>query len=232
MLLNRVHRMRQAPQDRELWQKLYYKHQKSYQRKKLEAIKFLWEGLKIIDVRQKLGCSVNTLNGWIDDYLKGGFTELLKPRQSDNEGKGKISALRLRIFKYIILHKTPSDYANYGLTGYVWTLNSMQVLLSKKWQIDLKITRIREILDTKLNLSFQKHHRDYANASSVKQQNFVTDMQRRIDNQTEEEAHIWYDEFSVSTRPQASYGSYGWAEKNTSPSIPSNEKKENDIMDC
>ena len=97
----------------------------------------------------------------------------------------------------------------------------MKIILSKK------STRIHEILDKELNLSFQKHHRDYANASAVKQQNFVVDMQRRIDNQTEEEAHIWYDEFSVSTRPQASYG---WAEKNTSPTIPSNEKKENGIM--
>ena len=160
--------------------------------------------------------------------MKGGFTELLKPRQSGNEGKGKISDTRLRVFKYIILHKTPSDYSDYGLTGYVWTLNSMQVLLLKKWRIELKLTRIREILDKRLNLSFQKHHRDYANASSSKQQSFVEDMQKRIDNQTEEEAHIWYDEFSVSTRPQASYG---WAEKNTSPTIPSNEKKENGIMD-
>lgn len=228
MGLNRLQRIYQAPQDRELWQKLYYKHQKSYHRRKLNSIKLLWDGLKIIDVRHSLGCSVNTLNGWIDDYLNGGFSELLNPRQSGNEGKGKISDARLRVFKYIILHKKPSNYSDYGLIGYVWTLNLMQILLSKKWQIDLKITRIREILDRKLNLSFQKHHRDYANASSAKQQNFVKDMQRRIDNHPENEAHIWYDEFSVSTRPQASYG---WAEKNTSPSIPSNEKKENAIMD-
>lgn len=60
MGLNRVQRMRKAPQDRELWQKLYYKHQKSYQRKKLEAIKLLWDGLKLIDVRLELGCVEKT----------------------------------------------------------------------------------------------------------------------------------------------------------------------------
>lgn len=47
-------------------------------------------------------------------------------------------------------------------------------------------------------------------------------MKQRIDNQTDEEAHIWFDEFSVSTRPQASHA---WAEKNISPTIPSDEKK-------
>lgn len=164
----------------------------------------------------------------MDDYLKGGFDELLKAKQSGKKGKGQLTGNRLRVFKHIILHKSPNNYEDYGLIGYVWTLDKMQILLSKKWDITLKSTRIHEILDKELNLSFQKHHRDYANASAIKQQNFVADMQKRIDNQTEKEAHIWYDEFSVSTRPQASYG---WAEKNTTPTIPSNEKKDNGTMD-
>lgn len=228
MGLNRVQRIREAPQDRDLWQKLYYKYQKSYQRLRLEAIKMLWDGFKLVDVRQRLGCSVNTLNGWVDKYLSGGFAELLKPKKSGKEGKGQLEGRYLEVFKYIILHKYPSDYSDYGLVGYVWTLKTMQILLVKKWNINLKKSRIHDILDKKLNLSFQKFHRDYSNANPAKQQNFVTDMQRRIDNQTEEEVHIWYDEFSISTRPQAAYG---WAEKNSSPSIPSNEKKEKGIMD-
>lgn len=39
--MNRRQRIAKAPQDRGLWQKLYYKHQKNYQRKKLKAIKLL-----------------------------------------------------------------------------------------------------------------------------------------------------------------------------------------------
>lgn len=228
MGLNRVQRIGKAPQDRDLWQKLYYKHQKSYQRRKLESIKLLWDGLKMTDVRFRLDCAVNTLNNWIDSYLLGGFDELLKPKQSGKAGTGQLTGNRLRILKYIILHKMPDDYSDYDLVGYVWTLGKIENLISKKWGVQLKRTRIHEILDKELNLSFQKHHRDYANASAAKQQNFVVDMQQRIDNQTEEEVHIWYDEFSVSTRPQASYA---WAEKNSLPTIPSNEKKENAIMD-
>lgn len=229
MGLNRVQRIRRAPQDRALWQKLYYKHQKSYQRKRLEAIKLLWDGLKMVDVRLRLGCAVNTLNGWVDSYLSGGFDELLRPKQSGKAGTGQLTGTRLRVFRYIVLHKMPDDYAEHGLSGYVWTLGRLATLLSKKWGIELKAARIHEILDKELNLSFQKHHRDYANASAAEQQRFVSDMKQRIDNQPEGEVQIWYDEFSVSTRPQASYG---WAEKNGSPTIPSNEKKENATTGC
>ena len=176
MELNRIQRIRKAPQDRDLWQKLYYKYQKSYQRRRLEAIKMLWDGLKITDVRFRLGCAVNTLNNWIDSYLSGGFHELLKSKQSGKTGTGQLTGNRLRVFKYIILHKTPDDYSDYDLVGYVWTLGKMEIFLSKKWDIELKTTRIHEILDKELNLSFQKHHRDYANASSIKQQDFVADM--------------------------------------------------------
>jgi transposase len=212
-----------------LWQKLYYKHQKSYQRRRLEAIKLVWDGLKMVDVRLRLGCAVNTLNGWMDSCLSGGFDGLLSPRASGKAGTGQLCGVRLRVFKYTILHKRPDDYACHGLGGYVWTLGKLEVLLSKKWGIALKATRIHEILDKEPDLSFQKHYRDYANASPSEQRKFVSDMVGRIDNRQEDEAHIWYDGFSVSTRPQASYG---WAEKNSSPTIPSNEKKENATMGC
>lgn len=214
--------MLKAPQDRELWQKLYYKHQKSYQRAKLEAIKLIWDNFKLVDVRLRLGCAENTLNGWIDAYLSGGFKLLLMPKKSGKSGTGQLNNQKKRLLKYIILYKNPSDYPDYDLVGYVWTLEILRVFLLKKWDVKLKKSRIHEILDKDLNLSFQKFHRDYANADKNKQKEFASDLQNRLDNKTEDEVHLWYDEFSVSTRPQASYG---WAEKNTSPTIPSNEKK-------
>lgn len=220
--------MSKAPQDRELWQKLYYKHQKSYQRTKLEAIKLIWDNFKLVDVRLRLGCAENTLNGWIDAYLSGGFKLLLMPKKSGKSGTGQLDDKKKRLLKYIILYKKPSDYPDYELVGYVWTLEILGVFLLKKWNVKLKKSRIHEILDKDLNLSFQKFHRDYANADKNKQKEFASDLQNRLDNKTDDEVHLWYDEFSVSTRPQASYG---WAEKNTSPTIPSNEKKENGIMD-
>ena len=74
---------------------------------------------------------------------------------------------------------------------------------------------------------YQKFHRDYANADKGKQKVFASDLNHRLEEQQTDEALIWFDEFSISTRPDAAYG---WAEKNTSPTVPSNEKKENGIM--
>lgn len=226
--MNRRQRIAKAPQNRKLWQKLYYKHQKSYQRKKLEAIKLLWDGSKLVDVCFRLECAKDTLNNWIDTYLSGGFDALLLPKKSGKTGKGQLTANKLKILKYIILHKLPSDYPTYNLSGHVWTLCNIKILLVEKWNITLEKSWIHEILHKKLNLSFQKFHRDYANADKNKQKEFAVDLQNRIDNKTDDEVYFWYDEFSVSTRPQASYG---WAEKNTTPTIPSDEKKENVIMD-
>ena len=67
------------------------------------------------------------------------------------------------------------------------------------------------------------------NADKGKQQAFTSDLHHRQEEQQEDEVMIWFDEFSISTRPDASYG---WAERNTSPTVPSNEKKETAIMAC
>lgn len=224
MAVHRRQRLKKAPQDRELWQKLYYKHQKAYQRKRLEAIKLLWDGLKLVDVCERLNCDIQTLRTWIDLYLGGGFKRLLEPKVSGKKGKGRLSSKRLKLLKYIILNKLPSDY---GFDGYVWTLDIISKLLKNKWSIELKKSRLGTIMDKELNLSYQKFHRDYINADKGKQQAFVSDLQHRINEEKEEDVLLWYDEFSVSTRPQ---NSRAWAEKNTAPSIRSDEKKENGIM--
>lgn len=225
MGLNRRQRIQQAPQDREEWQKLYYRYQKGYQRRRLIAIKLLWDGLKLIDVARQLKCDIKTLNSWIDDYLAGGFTQLLRPKVSGKSGTSQLQPYNLRLLKFILLHKTPLDY---GFEVYRWTLDLIKQLLKDKWGIELKKSQIQNILVRKLNLSYQKFHRDYANADTAKQRAFASDLHHRLANQESTEVQIWFDEFSISTRPDASYG---WAEKNTHPTIPSNEKKENGIMD-
>lgn len=225
MGLNRRQRMQKAPQNQEEWQKLYYKHQKGYQRRRLTAIKLLWNGWKLVDICADLKCDIKSLRDWIDAYLSGGFTELLEPKISGKLGKGQLTDKHLRVLKYIVLHKTPLDY---GYEVYRWTLDLISDLLTKKWDIHLKKSRIQAILTNNLNLSYQKFHRDYINADKGKQKAFASDVNHRLEHQQKDEALIWFDEFSISTRPDASYG---WAARNTSPTIPSNEKKENGIMD-
>lgn len=224
MGLNRRHRLREAPQDRALWQKLYYKHQKTYLRRRLDAIRLLWDGLKLVDVCSELNCNIKSLCFWIDSYLSGGFKQLLKPKVSGKTGKGQLNTKQLELLKFIILHKTPLDY---GYDLHRWTLSLLGALISEKWGVQLQKSHLQVILTKQLNLSYQKFHRDYANADKGKQKAFASDLHRRTENQQADEVMIWFDEFSISTRPDASYG---WAQRNTSPTIPSNEKKENGIM--
>mgnify|MGYP000592629995 CR=1 FL=1 len=143
MGLNRRQRMQKAPQDREEWQKLYYLHQKAYQRRRLDAIKLLWDNWKLIDVCFHLNCNIKSLEGWIDSYLSGGFTKLLRAKVSGKLGKGQLSDEQLRLLKYMIVHKTPLDY---DYEFYRWTLALIGDLLKKKWNIHLKKSQIQVIL--------------------------------------------------------------------------------------
>ncbi len=224
MGLNRRQRMAAAPQNRKELQRLYYANQNSYLRTRLKAIELIWDGLKLVDVCIRLNCNLKSLRKWIDAYLNGGFEELLQKKVSGKLGKGKISKDRLRILRYIILEKSPSDY---GMDFYRWTLDAIKNLIFKKWKIALQKSRLQVILKEKLGLSYQKFHRDYANADIGAQKAFAKDINQRIENKSEDEVQIWFDEFSISTRPDASYG---WAKINSSPTVPSNEKKDKDIM--
>ena len=72
-----------------------------------------------------------------------------------------------------------------------------------------------------LNLSYKKAHRDYANASKEQQKEFIWTL-KKLENREEYEKIVFFDEFAVYDRPSIFYG---WAEKNTRPEIPSNEKR-------
>ena len=201
-----------------------YKHQEPYLRRRLNATKLLWDGRKLVDVCSELNCDIKSLRFWVDSYLSGGFDRLLRPKVSGKSGKGQLGGQQLKVLKFIVLNKTPLDY---GYELYRWTLDLIGDLVSKKWGARLKKSRLQVILTTKLNLSYQKFHRDYANADKGKQKSFAADLHRRLEEQQPDEVMIWFDEFSISARPDASYG---WAGKNTCPTVPSNEKKENAIM--
>ena len=72
-------------------------------------------------------------------------------------------------FKQMLLQRTPQDY---GIDRNLWTAKIMIQVIEKNWNIQLKDSRIYEIIG-ELNLSYQKSHRDYANADKVKQKQFV-----------------------------------------------------------
>ena len=78
-LRNRTFRLETLQLDVERWQQLYYKHQQEYIRKRLLAIKYLYEGKSRTEVSELLNCHYKTLSSWIDKFLESGLSELVKP---------------------------------------------------------------------------------------------------------------------------------------------------------
>ena len=59
--------------------------------------------------------------------------------------------------KEIVLNDRPTKY---GIDREIWTGKIIAFVIKQRWGIELKTSRIYEILDN-LNLSHQKAHRDY-----------------------------------------------------------------------
>lgn len=156
----------------ELWQKLYYKHQQEYLRKRLLAIKYLYEGQSRTAVSKLLECDYKTLSSWIDKFLKGGLNELIKP--ITHKVASRLNIEQKQELKRMLLSEKPIDY---GIDRNIWTGKIISYVIELRWKVKLKTTRIYEILN-ELNLSYQKAHRDYANASKEKQQAFIWNLKK------------------------------------------------------
>jgi transposase len=79
-----------------------------------------------------------------------------------------------RELKRMLQEQKPIDY---GVDRYIWTGKIISTVIKQRWGIELKDSRIYEILDC-LNLSHQKAHRDYANADQERQQQFVETLKK------------------------------------------------------
>ena len=69
--LNRTEQLKAIGLNLETWQKLYYKHQQDYIRRRLLAIKYIYDGKSRLEVCGILNCSYTTLSTWIDKYIEG-----------------------------------------------------------------------------------------------------------------------------------------------------------------
>ncbi len=74
----------------------------------------------------------------------------------------------------MLLSEKPIDY---GVDRNIWTGEIISYVIELRWGIKLKTTRIYEILN-ELNLSYQKAHRDYANASKEQQKVFILNLKK------------------------------------------------------
>ena len=202
--------------DLELWQKVYYKTKQEYLRKRLMAIKYLYEGKARSEICKIIGCAYKTLTAWIDIFLKGGLEALTIPIK--HNVKQRLSPEQKLELKEIILNQSPLDY---GIDRNMWTGEIIAKLIYDKWGVTYKLARIYQILHD-LGLSYQRAHRDYANANPEEQKKFVEEVKKTLEASPGKIRVVFFDEFAVFDRPSIFYG---WAEVNTRPQVLSDEKE-------
>lgn len=175
--MNRTHRIQRCvPQDRDLWQTLYYRHQQQSRRRRLLALKAIWDGASMIEVCRTQGMQRKTLEKWLDAYLHGGFDVLLAPQRRPRPQT--LTPRRRKVLRYILLHKSPADY---GIDSHQWTAPRVRELLRNKWGVALGNTRLYAIFD-ELGLSHQRAHRDYGPAKPGQRAEFVRKLEKKLPN--------------------------------------------------
>ncbi|MEG4574613.1 IS630 family transposase [Microcoleus sp. N3A4] len=202
--------------DLEEWQRLYYKNQQDYIRKRLIAIKYLYTGYSRLQVCQFIDCSYNTLASWIDKFIEGGLERLVEPIKHKNAPQ-HLSQENKQELRKIILEQSPKEH---GIDRNFWTGEIIAQIIQHKWNISLKDSRIYEILK-ELKVTYQKAHRDYANANKAEQGEFVG-AKKKIESLRPGGRVFFFDEFAVYDRPSLFYG---WAAVNSRPQVLSDERR-------
>jgi transposase len=183
-----------APHDREEWKKQYYAHQKHWQRRRLIALKAVWDGLSLAEVSRQQHVRPATLSEWLNRYLHGGFDALLSRHETPRKQrlsprkqrlsprkqrlsprKQRLSPQKQRIVRFILLHKQPVDY---GIDSYQWTADSIKEVIFQKWDIPISAARLYQLFD-EWGLSFQKAHRDYGPTNALKQAEFIGEFKKK-----------------------------------------------------
>ena len=100
-------------------------------------------------------------------YLETGLEGLVEP--IEHQVKERLNLEQQQEIKEMVLNDRPTKY---GIDREIWTGKIIVEVIKQRWGVDLKTSRIYEILDN-LNLSHQKAHRDYDNADPEKQKKFV-----------------------------------------------------------
>lgn len=78
----------------------------------------------------------------------------------------------------MILEQRPVDY---GIDKYIWTGAIVCEVIKQRWDVELKDSRMYDILH-ELGLSYQKAHRDYANADTEVQLAFGKQVKKNWSN--------------------------------------------------
>ncbi|NER38642.1 MAG: winged helix-turn-helix domain-containing protein [Oscillatoria sp. SIO1A7] len=118
-------------------------------------------------------CSYNTLTSWLDKYIEGGLNGLVAPIKHENAPQSPSPEQKQEI-KGIMLEETPKQHC---FSKNILTADIIISLIKSKWNVSLKSSRIYEIFK-EIGLSYQKAHRDYANADKEEQKAFVEQLKK------------------------------------------------------
>ncbi|ABG50430.1 hypothetical protein Tery_1059 [Trichodesmium erythraeum IMS101] len=87
---------------------MYYRCQQEYLRKRLLAIKYLYERKTRTEVSDLLNCHSQTLSTWIDKFLEGGLKNLLE--LMTHQVSSRLNIEQKQELKIMILEELPRDY--------------------------------------------------------------------------------------------------------------------------
>ena len=203
------------------WSQYFRANQQEYLRKRLRTVKLFAENNDAATIAKTLSLNKNTVYGFLKLYLKEGFEGLC--RQAIRPKPTRLTTAQELSFKQTIVSKAPFEC---GLEGNLWTGELMRQFIRREFKVEF-LSGIYDLLD-RLNLSHQKAHSDYQNASKDEQVQFIEDFKQVLLASDEQNAALTFDEFSISSKP-SNY--YGWAERNTRPRVKTDEKNESAPMD-
>ena len=168
----RIRLQRLAPRDQKQWKKAFYRHKEQRLRRRLLALKAIWDGQTLAEVCRTQHVGRKSLERWLDRYLHGGFAALLAlERRAVPQA---LSPAQRKVLKYIVLHKTPADY---GIDSYQWTARRAQSVIEQKWGIHLGLGRLYQLFH-QFGLSHQQVHRDYGPAQPASRAAFVAALKK------------------------------------------------------
>lgn len=204
--------------DKSTWYKYYHQHQTSYIRVRLKCVKYFAAGHDFAEVAAHLGIGSQAVRNAVNAYLTGGYDaviqRIVRPQPT------LLTDAQTSDFRNIILTTHPTKH---GFNANIWTANVMIDYLKQTYNVTYK-SGIYDLLD-RLNLSHQRAHCDYINADPQAQSDFITAFENTLYREPTTTAIVFADEFSVCEKPTPYYG---WAERNTRPTVDTNEKKVNE----
>lgn len=200
--------------DEKAYQKYFAKYQQEHLRVRLRCLQSYFSGGTPKTIGHDFGIHEQTVRIYLQTYVSGGFEALCAPIQRPKPTM--LNEDQMAAFKSVLLDCRPNEV---GLEGNIWTGKVMRQYLQNTYQITYK-SGIYDLLE-RLGLSHQKAHSDYANAKPEEQQLFLEDLKKTLLQADERTAVAKFDEFSVSSRPSSHYG---WAQKNTRPTVKTDEK--------